>query len=90
MDNVTYDALNLTPTNTDETYSRLRKTQTKTEPSYEFQQRADIGQSAIQGAKKNSSKVSPNNTKYIVIVIMMVILILSTFASIALSVATYR
>ena len=90
MDNATYDALNLTSTTTDETYSRLRTTQIKTEPSYELQQRANVGQSAINGAKQNSSKDSQNNTKYIVVlIIMIVILVLSTFASIAVSITTY-
>ena len=91
MDNATYDALNLTPSNTDETYySRLRTTQTKLKPSYELQQKENVGQSAITGAKQNSSKDSPNNTKYIImLIIMMVIFVLVTFVSIALSIITY-
>ena len=90
MDNATYDELTLTPINTDETYSRLRITQTKTEPSYELQQRDDINQSAIEGAKQNSSKDSPNNMKYnVVLIIMIVVLTLFTSASIALSIITY-
>ena len=91
MDNATYDALNLTPSSSDETYySRLRTTQTKSKPSYELQQKENVGQSAIKGAKQNSSKDSPNNTKYIVmLIIMMVIFVLVTFVSIALSITTY-
>lgn len=56
MDNVTYNDLSLTPINTDETYSRLRATETKIEPSYGHQRRADIAQ---RGEKKNNSS---NNT----------------------------
>ena len=88
---MTYDALNLTPTTTDETYSRLRTTQTKTEPSYELQNRADIEQSAQNGAKQNDSKDSSNTTKYnLVLIIMIAILLLFTLTSIAMSVATYN
>ena len=83
MDNATYE-LNLTPINTDETYSRLHTTQTKTESEYKLQNRAEIGQSAIKGVKQIDSNHSPNSIKYnVVLIIMIVILLLITLASIA-------
>ena len=89
MDNATYDGVNLTPLNTDETYSRLRTTETKIQPRYEPQRRADIDQSITKEVKQNNTNDSQNNTKHNVMLIIMVIVLLLTFASIALSVATY-
>ena len=52
MDNATYDGVNLTLLNTDETYSRLRTTQTKIQLRYEPQRRADVDQSIIKEVKQ--------------------------------------
>ena len=84
MDNVTYNDLSLIPINTDETYSRLRATETKIEPSYGHQRRADIAQ---RGEKKNNSS---NNTKFnVAIITIIVVLLLISLTSIALSVITF-
>ena len=89
MDNATYDGVNLTPINTDETYSRLRTVETKIKPSYELQRRPDIDQSTINGEKQNKPKDISNYLKFnTVMIIMMVILLLLTLISIALSVTT--
>ena len=89
MDNATYDEVDLTPISTDETYSRLRATETKIKPSYELQKTEDIDQYALKGVKQIN--VSPNSTKFsTAIIIMMVILLLITLTSIALSVTTFN
>ena len=86
MDNVTYDELNLTPVDNDETYSRLRTTQTKIKPSNELQRRADTDQTATKEVQQNHLS---NKTKFnTVMIIMIVILLLITLMSIALSVTT--
>ena len=88
MDNITYDELNLTFINTDETYSRLRTTQTKINPSYELQRRVSTDQTATKEIQQNTH--SSNNTKFsTVMIIMMMILLLITLISIVLSVITF-
>ena len=90
MDSAMYDELNLTPISSDETYSRLRTTQTKIKPNDELQRRADIDQSATKGVKPTSTKEASSNTKFnTVLITMIVILLLFMLASIALSVTTF-
>ena len=43
--------VDLTPISTDETYSRLRTTETKIKPSYELQKTEDIDHHASKGVK---------------------------------------
>ena len=81
MDNATYDDVNLTPANTDETYSRLRTTQTKTKQNYELRRTAGIDQSTMH----NFEKASKFNTG--MICIMMVVLLLLALISIASTVS---
>ena len=85
MDNATYDGLNLTPVNTDETYySRLTTFQTKVDPRYEQRRAADIDQSIPKREKQKESKLN-----MVLITMIMVILLLLTLISIVLSVTTY-
>ena len=84
MDNAAYDDVNLTPANTDETYSRLRTTQTRTKQKYEVQRTAGIDQSTMH----NFEKASKFNTW--MICIMMVVLLLLALISIALSVTIFN
>ena len=87
MDNSTYDALNLSPCNSNETYSTLATIPIKVNQSYETQRQTNINKSKI---KQNDLKGVPYTTKLIVVlIIMMVILLLITIVSIALSIATY-
>ena len=87
MDNATYDGLCLAPVNTDETYSRLRITQTNIKPRDELQRRADIDQTSIRVVNQNKAK---DTIKYnVMLITMIVLLLLLTLVSIALSVATY-
>ena len=91
MDNTTYDEVNLTPINTDETYSRLRATETKIKPRYEPQRTENIDHHALKGVKQMNIKESSNNFKFnTVIIIMIVILLLITLISIALSVTAFN
>ena len=84
-----YDEVNLTPINTDETYSRLRATETKIKPSYELQRTEDVDHRTLKGVKQTNIKEPPNNSKFnTVIIITMVMLLLITLVSIALSVTT--
>ena len=55
---VTYDEVNLTPLNTDETYSRLRAIQTNIKARYEPQRRADIDESTAKTVRQTNSKDS--------------------------------
>ena len=48
MDNATYDELNLTPVNNDETYSRLRRTHNKIRPSDEGQRKGNFNQNTTE------------------------------------------
>ena len=90
MDNATYDEVSLTPLNTDETYSRLRTTQTNIKPRYEQQRRADIDETTAKIVRQSNSKDSQNNVKYnTLLIIVIVILLLFTLASIVLSMITY-
>ena len=87
MDNATYDGLCLTPVNTDETYSRLRTTQTNIKSRDELQRRTDIDQTSIRVVNQNKAK---DTIKYsILLITMIVLLLIHTLVSIALSVATY-
>ena len=91
MDNAKYDEVDLTPISTDETYSRLRATETKINPSYELQKTEDIDHHALKGVKQTNVSESPNSTKFsTAMIIMMVILLLITLTSIALSVTTFN
>ena len=86
-----YDEVNLTPINTDETYSRLRATETKIKPSYELQRTEDVDHRTLKGVKQTNIKEPPNNSKFnTVIIITMVMLLLITLVSIALSVTTFN
>ena len=90
MDNRTYEGLDLTPVNTDETYSRLRATQTNNKPRYEPQRRANIDESTTKGATHISTKDTKISTKFIaVLIIGIAVLLLFALISIALSVTTY-
>ena len=91
MDNATYDEVDLTPISTDETYSRLRATETKIKPSYdELQKTENLDHHVLKGVKQTNVSESPNTTKFsAVMIIMMVILLLITLTSIALSVTTF-
>ena len=90
MDNGTYEGLDLTPVNTDETYSRLRATQTNNKPRYEPQRRANIDESTIKGATHIDTKNPQTNTKFnTVLIIAISVLLLFTIMSAALSVTTY-
>ena len=90
MDNGTYEGLDLTPINTDATYSRLRATQTNNKPRYEPQRRANIDQNPTKGATHIDTKVSKTRTKFTVVLMLAIaVLLLFTFISIALSVTTY-
>ena len=91
MDNATYDGLSVTPINNDETYSRLRMTQTKVRPSDDITKRADIDQSTTKGVKQTSTKEVPSNIKVAtaVLITMIAILLILMLTSIALSVATF-
>ena len=87
MDNATYDGLCLTPVNTDETYSRLRTTQTNIKPRDELERRADINQISTKVVNQKNAK---DSIKYnIMLITMIALLLILTFVSIALSVATY-
>jgi cell division protein FtsL len=91
MDNATYDELvSVTPVSNDETYSRLRMTQTKVRPSNDLTRRADIDQNTTKGVKQTSTKEASSNTKVLIalLITMIVILLLLMLVSIALSVAT--
>jgi hypothetical protein len=89
MDNATYDEVDLTPISTDETYSRLRATETKSKPRYEFKKTEDTDQCALKGVQQTNTTESPKATKFnAVMIIMMVILLIITLVSIALSVTT--
>ena len=91
MDNATYDEVNLAPINTDETYSRLRATETKIKPRYESQRTEDIDHHALKGVKPTNIKEPSNNFKFnTVIIIMIVILLLVMLVSIVLSVTTFN
>ena len=70
MDNGTYEGLDLIPVNTDETYSRLRATQTNNKPRYEPQRRANIDESTTKGTTHTSTKDSKISTKFIVVLII--------------------
>ena len=77
----------LAPVNTDETYSRLRTTQTNIKPRDELQRRADIDQTSIRVLNQNKAK---DSIKYnVMLIILIVLLLILTLVSIALSVATY-
>ena len=88
MDNAAYDEVNLTPINNDETYSRLRATESNIKPRHE-PQRTD--HHALKGVKQTNIKEPSNNFKFnTVIIIMIMILLLITLVSIALSVTTFN
>ena len=90
MDNTTYDELNLTPMDSDATYSRLRMTHNKVGPSDEHQRRADINQNTTKGVKQTSTKEAPSSTKVNAMIITVIVMFLIlTLTSIALSVATF-
>ena len=90
MDNGTYEGLDLTPVNTDETYSRLRATQINNKPRYEPQRRANIDESTIKGATHIDTKNPQTNTKFNAVLITAIsVLLLFTIMSAALSVTTY-
>ena len=92
MDNATYDVLQLSPTNTNETYSTLATLPTATKNnqlSYEEQRKTNIDESKGKEVKQHNSKGTLNKTSLIVVlIVMMVILLLITLVSIALSTAT--
>ena len=91
MDNSTYDVLQLSPTNTNETYSTLATLPiaTKNNQSYEAQRKTTINESKVKEVKQDNSKGTPNKTRLIVVlIVMMAILLLITLVSIALSTAT--
>ena len=90
MDNATYDEVDLTPISTDETYSRLRATETKIKQTYESQKTEDIDHHAMKGVKQINASESPNTKFNTVMITMMVILLLITFTSIGLSVTTFN
>jgi hypothetical protein len=91
MDNATYDEVDLTPISTDETYSRLRATEAKSKPRYEFKKTEDTDQCALKGVQQTNATESPKATKFnAVLIIMMVILLIITLISIALSVTTFN
>ena len=91
IENTTYDEVNQTPNDPDETYSRLRTIKTKINPSYELQRIPSIDQISIEGVKQNTTKNSQSCTKFsIILFTMTVILLLFTFVSIIISVATYN
>ena len=94
MDNGTYEGLDLTPVNTDETYSRLRATQTNNKLRYEPQRRANIDESTTKGATYIGTKDSKISTKFnvvlTIVLILIAVLLLFTLMSIALSVTTYN
>ena len=70
-----------------ETYSRLRITQTNIKPSDELQRRANINQTSTKVVNQKNAK---DSIKYNVMLITMIaLLLILTFVSIALSVATY-
>ena len=79
MDNATYDVLNCSPSNSNETYSTL------TAISTNFQDNK-----CTNGYKRSNSKHAAS-TKYLVaIIVLIVILSLITITSLALSVAAYN
>jgi dynein heavy chain len=91
MDNATYDEVDLTPISTDETYSRLRATETKSKPSFELKKTEDIDHRAPKRVKQTNATESANTVKFnTVMLILMVILLLITLVSIALSVITFN
>ena len=84
-----YDEVNLTPLNTDETYSRLRTPQTRIQPNNDLQRKAANDQST-PGVKQTKTKETSSNTKFnTVLITMMVILMSITLVSIALSVTIF-
>jgi hypothetical protein len=84
MDNATYDVLNRSQGNSNETYSTLATISTKINNNHETQKNEDIN-------KQSYSNRAPNNKILLVaIIIMMVILMIITIASLALSVAAYN
>jgi hypothetical protein len=86
MDNATYDEVGLTPIGNDETYSRLRVTETKSKPRYELQK---MDHHALKEVQQTNVIKSANTTKFnTVMIIMMVLFLLITLVSIALSVTT--
>ena len=89
MDNDhTYEGLDLTSINTNNTYLRPRTTQTNNEPSYES--RANIDESTAKGATHIKTKNSKIITKFnLALIIAIAVLLLFTFMSVALSVTTY-
>ena len=93
MDNATYDELSVTPINNDETYSRLRATQTKVRPKFNdnLTRRADIDQNTIKGVKQTSTKEASSNTKVttVVMITAIAILLILMLISIVLSVAIF-
>ena len=77
MENTTYDEVDMTQISINEAYSVI---ETETNPSYELKK---ICHHALKGVKEINVPESPNTTKFnIVMIIMMMILLLITFTSI--------
>ena len=87
MDNATYDVLNRSPRNSNETYSTLGTISTNLNLSYETHK---IECTNGHEVKSNDSKGAPSINYLVVIIIMMVILLLITIISLALSVAAFN
>ena len=83
MDNATYDALNHSQGNSNETYSTLATISTSINNNHETKRNED-------DHKQGYSNGTPSKILLMVIIIMMVILLIITIASLALSVAAYN
>ena len=84
MDNATYDVLNHSQGNSNETYSTLATISTRINNSHETKRNEDVH-------KQGYSNGVPNNKILLMaIIIMILILLIVTIASLALSVVTYN
>ena len=81
--------LSLTTMYNDATYLRQGAIQININPCYELQRKSDINQSATKGVKPTSIKEASSNTKFKAVLIIMIVIVLLTLASIALSVTTF-
>ena len=83
MDNATYDALNHSQGNSNETYSTLATISTRINNNHETKRNEEVH-------KQGYSNGAPSKILLMVTIIMMVILLIITIASLALSVAAYN
>ena len=83
MDNTRQNVLNLVPGSSNAMHSAITSIPMRTNPSYELWTNEDRDQSKMKGESgtKRATRL---------IMVLMTILVLITFASVALSVATYR